>query len=80
MCLTIPGKVVGVSGNFASIDYGEDGVRNNVNVSLVKPNLGDYVLVQSGFAIKVLSRREAVEVLETWKAIRELDADDSWAV
>ena len=73
MCLTIPGRVVGITGGLASVDYGEDGVRNNVNLSLVKATLGDYVLVQGGFAIKLLSRSEANETLELWKTIRELD-------
>ena len=76
MCLTIPGRVVGLSGSLASVDYGEDGVRNNVNISLVKASLGDYVLVQSGFAVKLLSQSEAAEVLEMWKAIREVDAEE----
>ena len=77
MCLTIPGKVVTITGDFASVDYGEDGVRKNINISLVKPRLGDYVLVQSGFAVKLLSESEAVEALDIWKAIRELDAEQT---
>ena len=72
MCLTIPGKVVTITGDLASVEYGDDGVRKSVNISLVKPKLGDYVLVQSGFAIKLLSANEAGEVLEMWKVIREL--------
>jgi hydrogenase assembly chaperone HypC/HupF len=77
LCLTIPGKVVGITGDFASVDYGEDGVRNKINISLVKASLGDYVLVQSGFAVKLLSESEASEVLETWKLIRELDGEET---
>ena len=77
MCLTIPGRVVGITGNLASVDYGEDGVRNNINTSLVKASLGDYVLVQGGFAIKLLSENEAREALEIWKTIRELDAEQT---
>ena len=77
MCLTIPGKVVTITGDLASVDYGEDGVRKNINISLVKPRLGDYVLVQSGFAVKLLSESEAVEALDIWKAIRELDAEQT---
>jgi hydrogenase expression/formation protein HypC len=59
MCLTFPGKVVAVKGEYAIVDYGEDGVRDNVNVSLVDALVGSYVLVQGGFAIKVLSKEEA---------------------
>ena len=77
MCLTIPGRVLTITGDLASVDYGEDGVRKNINISLVKPRLGDYVLVQSGFAVKLLSKSEAGEVLEMWKVIRELDSEQT---
>ena len=66
-----------INGEFASVDYGQDGIRNNVNISLVKASLGSYVLVQSGFAVKLLSKKEAVEALELWKMIRELDSEEA---
>ena len=69
MCLTFPGRVVAVKGEYATVDYAEDGVRDNVNVSLVDASVGSYVLVQSGFAIKVLSKEEAEEVLDVWKLL-----------
>jgi hydrogenase expression/formation protein HypC len=75
MCLTFPGKVVAINGGFASVDYGRDGIRNNINISLVKATLGSYVLVQSGFAVKLLSNDEAMETLNLWKMIRELDTE-----
>ena len=77
MCLTIPGKVVGISGDLASVDYGEDGLRNDINISLVRANVGDYVLVQSGFAVRLLSESEAEETLEAWKVIREFDSEET---
>jgi len=54
------------------VDYGPDGIRDNVNLSLVKAQIGNYVLVQGGFAIRVLSDSEAKEALEVWRVIREL--------
>jgi hydrogenase expression/formation protein HypC len=77
LCLTIPGRVVRINGELASVDYGPDGVRNNINISLVNPSLGDYVLVQSGFAVKLLSESEALESLEMWKMIRELEPEQT---
>jgi hydrogenase expression/formation protein HypC len=71
MCLTFPGKIVSIQGNLASVDYGRDGVRDNINVSLVDAQLGTYVLVQGGFAIRALSDEEAKEVLDAWEVIRE---------
>ena len=77
MCLTLPGKVIAVSEGFATVDYGEQGIRQNVNVSLIDVKPGSFVLVQGGFAIKVLTEKEARESLEAWKIIRqELDAGE----
>ncbi len=70
MCLTFPGKIVSVQGKFASVDYGRDGIRDNVDISLVDAQLGTYVLVQGGFAIRALSDEEAKEVLDAWEIIR----------
>ena len=72
MCLAFPGKVVGIDGELASVDYGPDGVRDNINVSLIDVQLGNYVLVQGGFAIRVLSEKEAEESLDAWRMIQEL--------
>jgi hydrogenase assembly chaperone HypC/HupF len=72
VCLSFPGKVVAIRGGSASVDYGSDGIRDNVNLSLVRAQIGNYVLVQGGFAIRVLSDKEAEEALEAWRVIREL--------
>jgi hydrogenase expression/formation protein HypC len=77
VCLTFPGRVVEVNGEFASVDYGPEGTRHNINVSLVNASLGSYVLVQSGFAVKLLSEREAKEALEMWDMIRELQSEST---
>jgi hydrogenase expression/formation protein HypC len=71
MCLAFPGKIVDIKGEFASVDYGPDGTRDHVNISLVEAQLGSYVLVQGGFAIRVLSKKEAEEALDAWKMILE---------
>ncbi len=72
MCLSLPGKIASIKGTNAAVDYGEYGVREDVNISLVDAKVGNYVLVQGGFAIRVLTNEEARETLETWKMIREL--------
>jgi hydrogenase expression/formation protein HypC len=66
LCLAIPGKVIGINGNRATIEYGE-GIRNQANVSLVDVSIGDYVLVHAGFAIKVMDEDEASRTLDVWK-------------
>ena len=72
--MAVPGKVIDIDGDKASIEYGE-GVVNRANISLVDVKVGDYVLVHAGFAIKVMSEADAMESLEVWK--RVLEAEDS---
>ena len=69
MCLSIPGKIISVNGNFASVDYGDQGIRQNVNNSLIQGKVGDFVLVQGGFAIKILKESEAQEVIDALRII-----------
>lgn len=71
MCLTFPGKIVAIKGDLASVDYGQDGTRHNINISLIDAKIGSYVLVQGGFAIRVLTEKEAEESLQAWAMIRE---------
>jgi hydrogenase expression/formation protein HypC len=68
MCLAIPAKVVEIRGNTAKVDFGE-GVLRDVNVTLVNPQLGEYVLVHAGYAIQVIDRKAAEETLRLWEEI-----------
>lgn len=63
MCLATPGKIVNIiSSVHAKVDFG--GIFHNVNIELVKPKIGDYVVVHAGFAISVLSKKDASERLK----------------
>lgn len=64
MCLAIPGKVLEVRGNIATVDY--IGVVKDVNVTLVDVDVGAYVLVHAGYAIQVMDENEASETLKIW--------------
>ena len=68
MCLAIPAKVIEIHENTAKVDFGE-GVLRDVNVTLVNPRLGEYVLVHAGYAIEVINRKAAEETLRLWKEI-----------
>ena len=72
MCLAIPAKVISVKEDKARVDFGE-GVLREVNVTLVKAKVGDYVLVHAGYAIQVLDEKEALETLELWNEILEAE-------
>ena len=72
MCLAIPAKVVSVRQEKARVDFGE-GVLREVNVTLVKAKVGDYVLVHAGYAIQVLDEKEAQETIRLWNEILEAE-------
>lgn len=69
MCLTIPGKIVEIKGDYATIDYGSDGTSAGINISMVSAGIGSYVLVQGGVVVRVLGDEEAREALKVWKTI-----------
>ena len=74
MCLAVPGKILEIDGDKAIIEYGE-GVTNKATITLVEVQVGDYVLVHAGFAIKVLDEKEALETIEVWKQVLEAAGD-----
>ncbi len=57
-----------VEGDKAKVDFGE-GVLREVNVSLVEPRVGDYVLVHAGYAIQKMDEKDALETLALWNEI-----------
>jgi len=71
MCLGIPGKVIGIDGMEATVDF--FGVRRLVRLDVVDEPVvpGDYVLNHVGFAIR---RIPESEVEETLKLFAELAA------
>lgn len=52
MCLAIPGKIIELKGEKAVADF--QGIRKEINISLVPAKMGDYVMVHAGFAIEKL--------------------------
>jgi hydrogenase expression/formation protein HypC len=72
MCLAIPAKIMKIDGEMAQVDFGE-GVLRETNISLVSACVGDYVLVHAGYAIQVLSEKNALETLNLWNEILEAE-------
>lgn len=70
MCLAIPGKVLGIRGKEATVDFG--GIQRTVKVDLVSVKPGEYVIVHAGYAIEVMDEKDAQETL---KILEEMTAD-----
>jgi len=47
------------------------GNEMNINVSLVTPHAGDYVLVHAGCAIEIVQKESAEEILDIFKIVEE---------
>ena len=60
MCLAIPARVVEVNGDQALIEV--QGIRHAASLALVEDvQVGDYVLLHAGFALRKWSAQEAQE-------------------
>lgn len=64
MCLAIPGRVVKLKDMMmAEVEIG--GVTRKVSLSLLpEAQVGDYVLVHTGFAIEKIDEKEAEETMK----------------
>ena len=70
MCLAVPLRIEALEGETATVELG--GVRCQVSLVLTpEAQVGDYVIVHTGFALSVLDEDEAQETLELFRAIAD---------
>ena len=69
MCLGIPAKIIQIEGEFAKANI--NGATIKVGIQLLEDiQIGDYVLVHTGYALEKLSEEDAFETIKT---LRELE-------
>ena len=80
MCLAVPGRVVEImdAGDIAfrraKVDFG--GIRKEINLAYTpEAEVGKYVLVHVGFAIRVIDEAEAQRVFEYLKEMGNLEEE-----
>ena len=71
MCVAIPGKVLSIKGERAQVDF--QGNTVPVNIGVVDPKVGDYVLVHAGCAIEVMNESKAMEIIDLFRELEELE-------
>ncbi len=72
MCLSIPGKVIEINGIMAKASVG--GTIVNAGLHMVDDvQIGDYILIHTGFALQKISEEEALETLKLIKELRDPD-------
>ncbi len=67
MCIAVPGKVIEINESTAKVDF--SGNKVDVNIGLVKPEVGQYVLVHAGCAIEVMDKEKAEELIEIFSEL-----------
>jgi len=66
MCLAIPSKITHIEDKMATINV--DGVQREASLLLLEDvAVGDYVIVQAGFAIHKIDESAALETLQQLK-------------
>ena len=82
MCLSIPGKLIEITGQldetFRTGRVSFDGVIKEVSLTLVpEARINDFVMVHVGAAISVVDEDEAKKTFELLKQLNELQDLDS---
>ncbi len=66
MCLAVPGKIVAIKDDFATVDYGSEKRQARL---IEKFKVGEFVIVQGGIAVEKIPKKEAEEALRNYKNI-----------
>ncbi len=76
MCLGVPGKVVTVDGDLATVDFW--GVRKQIRLDVVDEPVapGDYVMNHVGFAIRRIPESEIEATLALYEELLAQGGDD----
>ena len=70
MCVALPGKVIALDKDIATIDFNGNIVKANCGIVEIK--IGDYVLVHAGLVIQKLPPDEAENMSQLFTALEEL--------
>lgn len=75
MCLSIPAKVIAINADKAVVSVG--GTEYEASLQLLDDiEIGDYILLHTGFAIQKLSEEEALETLQMFRDLDDLNSKD----
>lgn len=77
MCLAVPMQVLQIEENRAKVEVG--GVKRDVRLDIIDqvPEIGDYVIVHAGFAIRRIEEDEAKITLAYFQELLSHDPETS---
>lgn len=67
MCLAMPGKIIKIEGDLATIEY--PGQTRTATIIDGEYSIGDYVFVSAKIIVQKLSKEEALESLKGWESV-----------
>jgi hydrogenase expression/formation protein HypC len=80
MCLAVPGKIIEIfeknNMQMCNIDFGGS-VREACLDLVPEAKIGDYTLIHVGFAMSIISEKEAQITLDMIKEISDQELDDN---
>jgi hydrogenase expression/formation protein HypC len=67
MCLAIPGKIIKISGDMATIEY--PGQTREAKIIEGEYSIGDYVFVSAQIIVQKITEEEAMISLKGWEDV-----------
>lgn len=75
MCLAIPALIKSIKDNDAEVEIG--GISRRISLYLTpEAQVGDYVLLHTGYAINIIDHEEAEETLKLFEEIAKLAEEE----
>jgi hydrogenase expression/formation protein HypC len=67
MCLAVPMEIEAINGSVADVRVGQ--VRHQVRLDIIdeQPQVGDFVIVHAGFALRRIDREEGLATLKLFQ-------------
>ena len=74
MCLSVPAKIIEINGEMARVAVGETIVNASLQM-LDDVEIGDYVLLHTGFALQKINATDAAETLALFEELDEINKE-----
>ena len=74
MCLSVPAKIIEINGEMARVSVGETIINASLQM-LDDVEIGDYVLLHTGFALQKISAADAAETLVLFEELEEINKE-----
>ena len=70
MCLAIPAQLKSIEpDDMGIVEF--LGNEMTISLSLITPKIGDYLLIHAGFAIEIVNKDSAEEILEIYEMLED---------